>query len=168
MRTLIIIVTFALLQSCTSDNKPLVIAEVQAHSDSFSGAKVVYKSMIRAAQNQFSSDSLNLDLVNQIDKIYYYQKVSVSRGFDPKLGVKLDSIVALDSYVELSEISRKGNVYGAYIKHNEQRVSEILLLQHSDAEILVIDIIGDISLTDVMQNITEIPILLQMSNLDIL
>ncbi len=169
MKILFFIVTFTLLQSCTSDVKPLIITEVQDRSNNpFAGVKVVYKSMLRAAQNKFGSDSIGLEIINQIDRIYYYQKDSTSFGYQPNLGGKIDSIIATDHYTEISKVRHKGKNYSAFVKHKKDRVSEILLFQNSAAEILLIDIQGNISLRDVMQNITNLPDLLQLSDLNIL
>ena len=157
-----------LLQSCASDVKPLVITEVQEQGNAFNGVKVVYKTMMRAAQYKFSSDSINLDLISQIDRIYYFQKDSSNFGFQADLGHRLDSVIAIDNYTELSKVSYKGENYSALVKSNEDHVSEILIYQHSVAGVLLIDIQGDILLRDVLNNITNLPDLLQLSNFGIL
>jgi len=169
LKKFIIIAAIALLQSCASDIKPLAVIEVQGqNNNAFTGIKVVYKSMMRAMQNKFGGDSLNLDILEQIDRIYYYQKDSASFGFTPNLGSRLDSIIAIDNYTELSKISRYGKSYGIYVKNQESRVSEILILQQSAADIMLIDIQGNISMKDVMKNLTNLPDLLQLSDIDFL
>ena len=132
MRSLLIL-SIAVLCSCSHIEKPKTVTEIQiAQSNQFSPVNVVYKSMIRALVNISQKDSMagemDLEFVNQIDRIYYYSSANSNRPLDSLLGARLDSIVFADTYSELSEIVSNGKTYRAYIKNTDQLVSEILVL----------------------------------------
>jgi hypothetical protein len=168
LRTLLIL-SIAVLCSCSHIEKPKTVTEIQiAQSNQFSPVNVVYKSMIRALVNISQKDSMagemDLEFVNQIDRIYYYSSANSNRPLDSLLGARLDSIVFADTYSELSEIVSNGKTYRAYIKNTDQLVSEILVLQQSSSEIVLISVIGEIKLEEVMKNINQLPSLLQFAD----
>ena len=73
MRSLLIL-SIAVLCSCSHIEKPKTVTEIQiAQSNQFSPVNVVYKSMIRALVNISQKNSMagemDLEFVNQIDRI---------------------------------------------------------------------------------------------------
>ncbi len=168
MKTLLIL-SIAVLCSCSHIEKPKVVTEIQlTQSNQFSPVSVVYKSVIRALVNISQKDNLageiDLQFVNQVDRIYYYSSSTSNRPLDSLLGSRLDSIVSTEAYSELSEIVKSGKIYGAYIKNTEQIVDEILILQQSPTEVVLISVIGEIKLEEVMKNINQLPSLLQFAD----
>ena len=167
MRTLFIL-SLAVLCSCSHIEKPLVVAEIQeTQSHQFSPVYVVYKSMIRALANVSQKEGmgdLDLGFINQIDRIYYFNSEGSRQPVDSRLGLRLDSIVKTDTYSELSEIVNGGKTYGAYIKNTDQVVHEILVLQQTETEIILISVLGEIKLTEVLKNINQLPNLLELTN----
>ena len=149
--------------------KHAVVSEIQVTQiNQFSPVSVVYKSMIRALVNISQSDSLavsmDLAFLDQIDRIYYYNSAGSNSSLDPLLGARLDSIVSSESYSELSEIVNNGKTYGAYIKNSKQIVNEILVLQQSSTEVVLISVLGEIKLEEVMKNINQLPSLLEFAD----
>ena len=168
MRTLLIL-SIAVLCSCSLIKKPKVVTEIQiTQSNQFSPVSVVYKSMIRALVNISQKDSLagemDLQFLNQIDRIYYYSSASSNRPLDSLLGSRLDSIVYTENYSELTEIVNSGKTYGAYIKNSGQIVNEILVLQQSSTEVVLISVIGEIKMEEVLKNINQLPSLLEFAD----
>ena len=168
MRSLLIL-SIAVLCSCSHIEKPKTVTEIHiTQSNQFSPVNVIYKSMIRALVNISQKNSMagemDLEFVNQIDRIYYYSSDNSNRPLDSLLGARLDSIVFADTYSELSEIVSNGKTYRAYIKNTDQLVSEILVLQQSSSEIVLISVIGEIKLEEVMKNINQLPSLLQFAD----
>lgn len=147
----------------------MVVKEVQVtQANQFSPVNSVSKSMIRAlakiSQNDSLTGSADLTFMNLIDQIYYYNSMNSNRTLDTLLGARLDSIVSTESYFELSEIMNSGKTYGVYIKNEGQIVNEILILQQSSAEILLISVLGEIKLEEIMKNINQLPKLLEFAD----
>ena len=57
-----------------------------------------------------------------------------------------------------------GKTYGAYIKNSKQIVNEILVLQQSSTEVVLISVLGEIKLEEVMKNINQLPSLLEFAD----
>ena len=122
------------------------------------------RALINLSQKEGMGNEMDLEFVNQIDRIYYYNSSTSRSSLDSLLGNRLDSIVSTDTYVELSKVQHEGKTYGAYIKNTEQEVNEILILQQSNSEVILISVIGNIKLEDVMKNINQLPNLLKYTD----
>lgn len=149
--------------------KPNVVAEVQtSYNSDFGPVNVVYKSMIRALVNLTEKgetpEELNLAFADQIERLYYFDSSTSRRNMDPNLGARLDSIVKQDNYTALSEVRYQGKTYGAYIKNKESVVYEIMVLQQSTDQVMLVSVLGQIKLDDVLSNVGDLQNLLNIAD----
>ena len=155
-RIFIFIVLISLVACSPSNRDPEVVRGINILYPHSNSMKVVYKSLIRALANQADSTGVSTDLMDQIEKAYYFSMDTSSRDYNSRTINVIDSILRNDSYTVLGEMTRSSEQYKMVVLESGGLVNEIIVLKVSPNEIMLLDIYGSIKLESVLKEASNI------------